>query len=307
MNLTISFLALLLLVVCQNCEGARGWSDLEVNVTQRSLKTKAFPKLKCTCKTATYRSCTLQDYIYKHKCFPPKWKTFFGGAGVPQAISKISLKLADILKGKGTHIEPPLKLIFQALKMVSPDKIKAVILGQDPTPQAGQATGVAFSVDGDAREVPAVLNVLLEVALEGWKVNVTDGDLTDWTNEGVLLLNTALTITQGTVGSHLPIWRKFTKLLIKYISDNAQPSAWMLWGYEANSISISRGVSLINTTRHKILKGQHPSPRSVTTTGFNGFFAGGYFKCANEFLAAKGRGEIDWDLTSETFLEPCPA
>lgn len=257
----------------------------------------------CNCRTATYKSCTVLNYLYTSQCYPKSWEALFKNDKVKAAMATISSKLATILKPKGTHIEPPLKNMFEALKTVSPAKIKVIILGQDPTPQAGKATGLAFSLKtgDDPRGVPAVLSVLLEVALEGWKVNLTDGDLRDWTTSGVLLLNTAFTITQGEVGSHLSIWRPFTKLLIEHISDTAKPSAWMLWGNDAQAF-----MKIIDSTKHKILPGQHPSPASVRKTGFNGFFAGGYFKCANDFLELNGRAEIDWDLTDETFLEDCP-
>lgn len=309
MNLGFVLSVALLLFVSQNCKG--DWPDLGQNATQRSMKKVSKRNPGCDCRSATYKSCKVLDYLYTSKCYPALWKKFFGDEAVAKAIINISFKLATILKQKGTRIEPPLRNMFEALRRVSPAKIKVIILGQDPTPQAGKATGLAFSLKSgeDAREVPAVLNVLLEVALEGWKVDLSDGSLIDWTSEGVLLLNTAFTITQGKAASHLSIWKPFTELLIKYISDNAKPSAWILWGTKAQSFTNSRRVPggvLIDPTKHKILKGQHPSPRSVTTTGFNGFFAGGYFKCANEFLVSQARGEIDWDLTDETFLEDCP-
>ena len=287
------------------------WPDLGQNATQRSMKKVSTLKPGCDCKLAKYKSCKVLDYLYTNKCYPAPWEKFFDDTNVKKAIIDISSKLANILKKKGTRIEPPLRNMLEALKRVSPAKIKVIILGQDPTPQAGKATGLAFSLksEEDAREVPAVLNVLLEVALEGWKVDLSDADLSSWTRKGVLLLNTAFTITQGEAASHLSIWKPFTELLIKYISDNAKQSAWILWGATAQSFTNSRRVPggvLIDPTKHKILTGQHPSPRSVTTTGFNGFFARGYFKCANEFLVSQARGEIDWDLADETFLEDCP-
>ena len=193
------------------------WPDLGQNATQRSMKKVSALKPGCDCKLAKYWiTCTQTNVIQ----LPGK---FFDDTNVKKAIIDISSKLANILKKKGTRIEPPLRNMLEALKRVSPAKIKVIILGQDPTPQAGKATGLAFSLksEEDAREVPAVLNVLLEVALEGWKVDLSDGDLSSWTKKGVLLLNTAFTITQGEAASHLSIWKPFTELLIKYISDNA--------------------------------------------------------------------------------------
>ena len=157
-------------------------------------------------------------------CAPVAWKEFFQLPGVQTDIRELApLMLKD---GKMFHIEPPMPLMFRALEMVSPDEIRVVILGQDPTPQAGQATGLAFSV-ADPMSVGTVLNVLLEVALEGWNVNIFNDDLTNWAKQGVLLLNTALTVQQGKAGSHIKLnwWGKFSELLIEYISGRAGPSS----------------------------------------------------------------------------------
>lgn len=293
------------------------WLDLGVSAVRQSSKKTAkvtnrnkVTKTNCECESATYKSCTVLEYT--KKCRTEPWRGFFNERTVLETISKISSKLATISNKEDTHIEPPLICMFEALKRVSPNDIKVVILGQDPTPQSGKATGLAFSLNDNPRKVPAVLNVLLEVALEGWKVDLRFGDLTTWAKQGVLLLNTALTIARRgkKAVSHLSVWRPFTKLLIKYISDKAKPSAWMLWGEKAQSFKGSDQVPggvLIDPKKHKILSGQHPSPRGVTASGFNGFFARGYFKCANEFLIAKKRNpEINWGLSKETYLEPCP-
>ena len=202
--------------------------------------------------------------------------------------------------GKKFPIEPPMPLMFRALEMVSPDEIRVVILGQDPTPQAGRATGLAFSV-ADPMSVGTVRNVLLEVALEGWNVNIFNGDLTNWAKQGVLLLNTALTVKQGQAGSHIKFnwWGQFSAFLIEYISDRAGPSVWILWGREAQSFQ-----RFINDKKHYIINGGHPSPLGGIRT--NTFFGGSYFKCANQFLINKKLPPIDWKLADENVLKPCP-
>lgn len=127
-----------------------------------------------------------------------------------------------------------MQLMFEAFKRVNPEDIKVVILGQDPTPQEGKATGRAFSV-ANPRAVGSVMYVLLEVALEGWSVDLSNGDLSKWEKQGVLLLNSALTIGQITYEdpqkktktqevSHLGYWCPFTKLLIDHISGLPEPS-----------------------------------------------------------------------------------
>ena len=197
-------------------------------------------------------------------------------------------------------------MTFRALKYVTPGAIKVVIIGQDPTPQPGEATGLAFSVN-DPRTVGSVLNVLLEVALEGWSIDITKGSLTKWADQGVLLLNSALTVKQNSAGSHLILWRPFTELLIKYISSNADPSVWLLWGNQAQAFE-----TYIDKTKHYVIKGGHPSP--LGGLGTNTFFGGNYFQCANQFLNNRGRGQIDWGLAElndvrlavRSPLYPCP-
>ena len=198
-------------------------------------------------------------------------------------------------------IEPKMSLIFNALKWVKVEDIKVVILGQDPTPQEGKAKGVAFLVD-NPRTVPAVLNMLLEVAFEGFAVDLDHANVEEWLKKGVLLLNTAFTVPhknkyneQGKAKEkdHLAMWRPFTNALISYIKDNAPPSTWFLWGEKAKEFSV-----LINSNNHLIVTGRHPSPMGGTTGEGNTFFGGNYFNIANQFLETIGRGAIDWSLSS---------
>ena len=193
-------------------------------------------------------------------------------------------------------------LLFKALELVKPEDVKVVILGQDPTPQKGKATGVAFHVERP-RFVPAVLHMFLEVAFEGFPVDLNYGDVTNWTRQGVLLLNAALTCPhnppkgakdKAKYKSHLNMWRKFTISLISYISyigvKKAKPSVWLLWGEVANTFS-----GYINN-KHLIIKGGHPSPMGIAIRG-DSFFGGNYFNGANQFLSRNKRGVIDWSLS----------
>ncbi len=225
---------------------------------------------------------------------------FFKEKGVEKLIEKeISPKLQE--DAKRFQIEPPIQDIFKAFEKISPKDVRVIILGQDPTPQAGQATGMAFSLKKgvDPSTVPSVHNMLVELKLEGMNVDLTNGDLTPWRNQGVLLLNAALTVIQGgKAGSHLGVWKKFTKLLIEYINKESPSSAWILWGGQAQNFA-----KLISINKHYIKAGYHPSPRSQTNEAR--FFAGNYFHCANEFLVKKAqRGKIDWGLPSAV---PSPA
>ena len=154
-------------------------------------------------------------------------------------------------------------------------------VGQDPIPQPGKATGLAFSVK-NARTVPSSLNIMLEVALEWWNVDINSGDLSSWASQEVLLLNTALTVDQGRGGSHIKHWAKFSELLIEFISENASPTGCVsTLGNHAQKYA-----RFINTDKHYIISGGLPSTPRPGGMGVNNFFGGAYFLCGNEFLGA---------------------
>lgn len=245
-------------------------------------------KRTINCHTDTYEDIRLDVFV--QYCFPKKWPwaKFFVRPDVNKAIASVADEL-ESQADKSIHIEPPIQKVFKALEMVGPDKIKVVIVGQDPTPQKGKATGMAFSVD-DPRTVPSVMNVLMEVALEGWSVDLSNGDLSEWARQGVLLLNSALTIGKKAkfVYDHSVDWLPFTKLLIKQV---ASPCVWIVWGEEAQGVV----VPLIGKKRnHYIIQGAHPSPNPYI--GY--FFGHDYFSCANKFLEKKvgEHAQIDWGL-----------
>lgn len=214
------------------------------------------------------------------------------------------------ISNKQDAIEPKMSFIFNALKGVKLEDIKVVILGQDPTPQEGKATGVAFLVK-HPRTVPAVLNMLLEVAFEGFSVNLDSANVEEWLTKGVLLMNAAFTVPhkpekgkekieqeqktvkgEGKKYDHRDMWRPFTKELISYISGNAPPSAWLLWGQHAQGFEPQ-----ISLHKHLIVKGRHPSPTGTAKGEGNTFFGGNYFNRANEFLEINERVAIDWSLS----------
>lgn len=251
--------------------------------------------------------CTEADYstvpidVFAKKCAPSAWKEFFDTQEVQKDLETTAPVITREFISRRNYpgMEPAMPNVFKALEMTAgPTQVRVVILGQDPTPQAGKATGLAFSV-ADPRTVPSVMNVLLEVALEGFKVDVNQGCLEKWATQGVLLLNTALTVERGKAGCHMGLWNAFTELLIRYISEKALPTVWILWGREAQQFE-----GLIDQTRHYVLKGGHPlcMPGNPNT-----FFGGNYFRCANKFLLKKNRGEIDWSLVAgENTLNACP-
>ncbi|KAL9951755.1 hypothetical protein ACROYT_G044479 [Oculina patagonica] len=259
--------------------------DTESNSTQLAKHSA----MGLDCNTATYKTVTLYNFVYTYKCFPPGWEGFFSQENIQQEINHISYQLNKFKNNKNYLIEPPMPHMFNAFQNIGLENVKVVILGQDPTPQANQATGMAFSLKPgvDPRTVPSVLNMLVELRSEGIDVGLSNGDLTSWRNQGVLLLNAALTVQQGQAGSHQGVWQGFTELLIQYISKNGPPSAWILWGAEAQ-----RFAKFISKNKPVYIKtGGHPSPQGAAH-----FFGGNYFRCANEFLEGFVHGGIDWHI-----------
>lgn len=319
-----------------------------VDCSTSMLGQKESQKEQYNCNGAKYENDNLEDFV--KYCAPEPWQKFFWNDKVMQAIKSANIIRQANQEIEGTfikyHIEPPMQLMFEAFNRVRPENVKVVILGQDPTPQEGKATGRAFSVE-NPRTVGSAMNVLLEVALEGWSVNLNNGDLSNWENQGVLLLNSALTIglityqdPKGKIKtqqvSHLGYWCPFTKLLIEYISDHLpEPTVWILWGKVAQDFTVRRKFdsfiecfnpsrasktditlvpSIISRPKNYVLMGGHPSALGGAG-GMNTFFAGNYFYCANEFLSKKRLGVIiDWGLVTGkskqyevgSILNPCP-
>ena len=184
--------------------------------------------------------------------------------------------------------------IFNAFKWVNQFNIKVVILGQDPTPTKGEATGIAFSLKpGSNPTNVSTGNIFRLLEKYGYKVNWLNGDLTRWAYQGVLLLNSALTINVGSFPDsdfHQNLWRTFTKEMMKHISlDTEHSIVWMLWGEKAKSFE-----DFIDKSRHLVLTGVHPSPKNGDTFVKQMII----FERANVFLKNKGEQEINWNLVS---------
>lgn len=185
-------------------------------------------------------------------------------------------------------IYPPVENIFSALNQTSFNKVKVVIMGQDPYHSPNQANGLAFSVNKNIRVPPSLRNIYKELQSD-IACNIPDhGDLSSWAKQGVLLLNATLTVTAGKAGSHQNKgWESFTDTIIKTLSQNKEHIVFILWGAYAKGKE-----SLIDDTKHLILKAAHPSPLSAN----NGFFGCGHFSKANEYLKNHGMEEINWQL-----------
>ena len=240
-------------------------------------------------ETASYKTVTLEQILYEFGCQPKGWEEFFNREDIKKMMQEISDQLRNDSQIQGFELNPKIGWIFRAFHMVPPDKVKAIIMGQDPAPQPGLATGLSFSLDPSVhpRIVQSVLRVILEARNEGYCVDPSKGVLVSWAKQGVLLLNTALTLIQKKIGSHIPLWREFSREMMKFINEKTNPSVWILWGSKAKALERK-----IDTDKHYVVKGGHPSPRAPAEK----FFCQNYFYCANEWLREQGRGEVDWNL-----------
>ena len=201
------------------------------------------------------------------------------------------LKLREFLKAEySTHkIYPPMNDIYNALRYTTYTDARVVILGQDPYHGPGQAHGLCFSVKAGVPQPPSLKNIFKELKDEiGMEIPVS-GELTGWAKQGVLLLNTTLTVREGLPQSHKGRgWEILTDKIIEYMNEKSTPVVFMLWGGNARAKR-----SLITNPNHLVLECAHPSPLSA----YNGFFGCGHFKRANEFLSKNGLVPIDWSKT----------
>ena len=190
----------------------------------------------------------------------------------------------------GKTIYPPRKFRFAALDHTPLDTVKVVILGQDPYHGPGQAHGLAFSVPQGVAIPPSLRNIYKELESDLGIAPAARGNLTRWADQGVLLLNTALTVEAGQAGSHQRRgWEEFTDAAVAAVAARPEPSVFVLWG--AHARKKAAGVAgLGEVTPHLVLTSPHPSPLSA----YAGFFGSKPFSKANAFLEAKGRGAIDW-------------
>lgn len=185
-------------------------------------------------------------------------------------------------------IYPPEEDVFNALKFSPYNNTKVVILGQDPYHEPGQAHGLCFSVNKGVKIPPSLVNIYKEMQNDMGIIQPNHGYLADWAYQGVLLLNTVLTVRRGEANSHKGKgWEKFTDRIVELLNQRKKPMVFILWGANAKSKQ-----SLITNKDHMILSGAHPSPLSA----FNGFFGGGYFSKANRFLELTGQEPIYWQL-----------
>lgn len=186
----------------------------------------------------------------------------------------------------GRHCYPPGPEIFAAFDQTPFDKVKVVIIGQDPYHGPGQANGLAFSVNDGVRIPPSLQNIFKEVNADTGAAIPANGDLTRWARQGVLLLNSTLTVREHEPRSHSGIgWERFTEAAIRKLATERENLVFLLWGSDA----IRRG-EFIDRSRHLVMSCVHPSPLSA----HRGFFGNHQFSRANQYLAAHGKTTINW-------------
>lgn len=200
----------------------------------------------------------------------------------------INLRKFLVSEYKTQTIYPDMNNIFNSLKLTDYKDVRVVILGQDPYHEPGQAHGLCFSVKKGVQPPPSLQNIYKEIHSELGLPIPPHGELTDWAKQGVLLMNTVLTVRRGQANSHKGMgWEIFTDNVIKLLNARPEPIVFLLWGRNARD-----KARLITNPVHLILESAHPSPLSA----YNGFFGNGHFKKANEFLRSQYGREIDWEI-----------
>ena len=215
------------------------------------------------------------------------WKEALAG----EFASPYMAQLKDFLKAErevGKWIFPKGSEYFRALDLTPLDKVKVVILGQDPYHGDGQAHGLCFSVQPGVRPPPSLVNIYKEMESDLGIVPPRHGFLESWAKQGVLLLNSVLTVERGQAASHQGQgWEKFTDAVIRQVNELPHPVVFILWGSYAQ-----KKAAFVDAKRHLVIKSPHPSPLSA----HNGFFGSKPFSKANAFLRDHGMKEIDWQL-----------
>ncbi|MBD3657312.1 uracil-DNA glycosylase [Marinobacter sp.] len=205
--------------------------------------------------------------------------------------------LAEFLAAEeqaGKTLFPPRQHCFNALNSTPLDRVAVVILGQDPYHGPGQAHGLCFSVRPDVPPPPSLVNIFKEIESDLAIPAPDHGCLQPWAEQGVLLLNTVLTVEQGKAGAHQGLgWETFTDKVITTVNGQRDGVVFLLWGSHAR-----KKAGMIDRSRHLVLEGPHPSPLSA----YRGFFGCRHFSRANQWLTGQGRMPVDWALPTRAEL-----
>ncbi|QUT04939.1 uracil-DNA glycosylase [Sphingobium phenoxybenzoativorans] len=225
----------------------------------------------------------MSDSVKLHE----SWKTPLAGEFATPHMQKLRQFLID-RKAAGARVFPKGSEYFRALDLTPLDQVRVVILGQDPYHGEGQAHGLCFSVRPGVRTPPSLVNIYKELGTDLGVRPARHGFLEHWAKQGVLLLNSVLTVEMGQAAAHQGKgWELFTDAVIRLVNQKQDPVVFMLWGAYAQ-----RKAGFVDGSRHLVLKAPHPSPLSA----HNGFFGCRHFSQANGFLESKGIEPIDWAL-----------
>ena len=218
---------------------------------------------------------------------PDSWEPWLGAEFQAPYMQQLKAFLAAEKAARKT-IYPHSSDWFRAFELTPLNEVRVVILGQDPYHGPGQAHGLCFSVREGVKPPPSLVNIYKELAQDLGVTPVNHGHLEAWARQGVLLLNTSLTVEEGNAGSHRGKgWETFTDRAIQTVSAEAPPCVFLLWGSHAR-----QKMALVDQGRHLVLESPHPSPLSA----HRGFFGNHHFSRANAFLAEHGRSPVDWQL-----------
>lgn len=212
--------------------------------------------------------------------FPPLWDNFLGGTNYTSLLETVAREY------ERAEVFPPQEKIFRALELVAPQAVKVVIIGQDPYHGKGQACGLSFSVADGVKCPPSLVNIFKEVTSDTGSSMPLNGDLSRWAEQGVLLLNSTLTVESGRATSHQKLgWENVTQKIIDTLGAKRSEIVYILWGSHAQRIG-----SNIDPVRNLVIRGVHPSPLS----SYRGFFGSRPFTAANEYLINKEKEAIIW-------------
>ncbi len=215
----------------------------------------------------------------------PSWKQRLEGEFAQPYFNQLTTLVRQEYRQYSCY--PPGPLIFNAFNLCPFDKVKVVIIGQDPYHEPGQAMGLSFSVPDGIPMPPSLINIFREISSDLGKAMPTTGNLTRWAQQGVMLLNATLTVRAHQAGSHQRMgWETFTDAVIRSLNAGRDHLVFILWGSYARS-----KAAFIDRSRHLVLESVHPSPLSANR---GGWFGNHHFSRANAFLAAHGLEPIDW-------------
>lgn len=218
----------------------------------------------------------------------PAWQEVLGPVKHADFFQQLMARI-DAERAAGKVIYPPASEVFNAFTLTPLDNVKVVILGQDPYHGPGQAHGLCFSVQSGVKTPPSLVNIYKELAqdIEGFHIP-EHGNLTAWAEQGVLLLNTVLTVEQGKAHSHAKWgWETFTDAVIKSVNDTQHGVVFLLWGSHAQK----KGQN-IDTQKHYVLNAPHPSPLSA----HRGFLGCRHFSQTNTLLSQQGKTPVNWQV-----------